>query len=107
MAVTQLSALELKTRLQNEPQLFLLDVRESNEFDYASIANSVLIPLNQLPQRLHELNPQQEIVVICHHGMRSQQAASYLVHSGFKNVANLSGGIDAWSCQCDPTIKRY
>ncbi|MEY3808794.1 MAG: hypothetical protein RI893_1770, partial [Pseudomonadota bacterium] len=92
MAVTQLSALELKTRLQNEPQLFLLDVRESNEFDYASIANSVLIPLNQLPQRLHELNPQQEIVVICHHGMRSLQACNYLVNSGFEQVVNLTGG---------------
>jgi rhodanese-related sulfurtransferase len=107
MAVTQLSALELKTRLQNEPQLFLLDVRESNEFDYASIANSVLIPLNQLPQRLHELNPQQEIVVICHHGMRSLQACNYLVNSGFEQVVNLTGGIHAWSCDCDHSVPKY
>jgi rhodanese-related sulfurtransferase len=107
MAVTQLSALELKARLKNEPQLFLLDVREPNEFDYARIENSVLIPLNQLPQRLHELNPQQEIVVICHHGMRSLQACNYLVNSGFEHVVNLTGGIHAWSCDCDHSVPKY
>ncbi|MFA6162620.1 MAG: rhodanese-like domain-containing protein [Methylobacter sp.] len=107
MTVKQVSATELKTRIQNEDSPFLLDVREPNEFQYASIENSVLIPLNQIPQRLGELDPQQEIVVICHHGMRSQQAASYLVHSGFKNIANLTGGIDAWSCHCDSSVPRY
>lgn len=107
MSVKQISATELKARIQNEENLFLLDVREPNEFQYASIENSVLIPLNQIPQRLGELDTQQEIVVICHHGMRSQQAASYLVHSGFKSIANLAGGIDAWSCHCDSSVPRY
>jgi len=107
MTVKQVSATELKTRIQNKEAPFLLDVREPNEFQYASIENSVLIPLNQIPQRLGELDPQQEIVVICHHGMRSQQAASYLVHSGFINIKNLTGGIDAWSCHCDSSVPRY
>jgi len=107
MSVRQVSATELKNRIQNEQNLFLLDVREPNEFQYASIENSVLIPLNQIPQRLGELDLQQEIVVICHHGMRSQQAASYLVNSGFQNVSNLTGGIDAWSCSCDSSVPRY
>lgn len=107
MTVRQLSATELKTRIQNEEQLFLLDVREPNEFEYARIENSVLIPLNQIPQRLGELDPQQEIVVICHHGVRSQQACMYLVNSGFEHVANLTGGIDAWSCDCDSSVPRY
>lgn len=107
MTLRQLSATELKARIQNEPHLFLLDVREPNEFQFASIENSVLIPLNQIPQRLGELNPQQEIVVICHHGVRSQQACMYLLNSGFEQVANLSGGIDAWSCDCDSSVPRY
>jgi rhodanese-related sulfurtransferase len=107
MPVKQISAIELKNRLQKGDNLLLLDVRESNEFRYAHIDNSVLIPLNQIPNRLDELNAQQEIVVICHHGMRSQQAANYLEHSGFKNIANLKGGIEAWSCDCDSTVPRY
>lgn len=107
MTLRQLSATELKARIQNEPHLFLLDVREPNEFQFASIENSVLIPLNQIPQRLGELNPQQEIVVICHHGVRSSQACRYLLNSGFEHVANLTGGIDAWSCECDSSVPRY
>ena len=79
MTVKQLSATELKNKIQQQENLFLLDVREPHEFKYAHIADSVLIPLNQIPSRLSELNPQQEIVVICHHGMRSLQAANYLV----------------------------
>jgi rhodanese-related sulfurtransferase len=107
MSIKQLSATELKNRIQQEDTLFLLDVREPHEFQYASIANSVLIPLDQIPQRLAELDPQQEIVVICHHGMRSQQAANYLERSGFKAIANLKGGIEAWSCECDSSVARY
>lgn len=107
MPVTQISAIALKTRMQHEPPLFLLDVREPNEFEYARIENSVLIPLNQIPQRLGELNPQQDIVVICHHGVRSNQACMYLVNSGFEKVSNLTGGIDAWSSACDSSVPRY
>jgi len=107
MSIKQISATELKTRIQHEPHLFLLDVREPNEFQYARIENSVLIPLNQIPQRLGELNPQREMVVICHHGVRSSQACMYLVNSGFKNVSNLAGGIDAWSSDCDSSVPRY
>jgi rhodanese-related sulfurtransferase len=107
MTVKQLSATELKNKIQRKEKQFLLDVREPHEFQYAHIVNSVLIPLNQIPTRLGELDPQQEIVVICHHGMRSQQAANYLVQSGFKDVSNLTGGIDAWSCTCDSSVRRY
>jgi rhodanese-related sulfurtransferase len=107
MSIKQLSATELKNRIQQEDKLFLLDVREPHEFKYASIPDSVLIPLNQIPQRLAELDPQREIVVICHHGMRSQQAANFLVRSGFKAIANLQGGIDAWSLECDRSVARY
>ena len=107
MTIKHLTATELKNKIQQGDPLFLLDVREPHEFKYASIANSVLIPLNQIPQRLAELDPEQEIVVICHHGMRSQQAANFLERSGFKNIANLKGGIDAWSLECDSSVARY
>ena len=107
MTVKQLSATELKNKIQQQENLFLLDVREPHEFKYAHIADSVLIPLNQIPNRMSELDPQQDIVVICHHGMRSQQAANYLVQSGYKNIANLTGGIDDWSCTCDSSVRRY
>ncbi|WP_020157500.1 rhodanese-like domain-containing protein [Methylobacter marinus] len=107
MSVKQISATELNNKIQNEEALFLLDVREPNEFQYARIDKSVLIPLNQIPQRIGELDPQQNIVVICHHGVRSQQAANYLVHCGFEKISNLTGGIDAWSRECDSSVPRY
>jgi rhodanese-related sulfurtransferase len=107
MTIKQLSATELKTRLDNQEALFLLDVREPYEFKYAHIANSVLIPLNEIAQRTDELDKQQAIVLICHHGVRSQQAAYYLEQEGFSDISNLQGGIDAWSLQCDGSVRRY
>jgi rhodanese-related sulfurtransferase len=107
MTVKQLSALDLKERIERQEPLLLLDVREPQEYQYARIENSVLIPLNQIPQRMTELDPVQETVLICHHGVRSQMAAQFLVKSGFQNIANLSGGIDAWSCECDDSVPRY
>jgi rhodanese-related sulfurtransferase len=107
MTVKQISAVALQERLANDEMLFLLDVREPHEFNYAHIKDSVLIPLNQIPQRLKELDPEQEIIVICHHGIRSQQAANYLQEQGFKNVVNLSGGVAAWASDCDLSMPRY
>ena len=107
MSVKPLSVTELNQKRQQNQALFLLDVREPNEYQYAHIADSVLIPLRQIPNRLTDLNLDDEIVVVCHHGMRSQQAAQYLEQQGFKNVSNLTGGIDAWSCTCDSSVPRY
>lgn len=107
MAIKTTTAVALQQRLANGETPFLLDVREPQEFNYAHIAGSILIPLNQIPQRLHELDPEQEIIVICHHGMRSQQAAYYLQDHGFKNVLNLIGGVAAWASDCDLTMPRY
>ncbi len=107
MTVKQMSTIALKDRIEQQEPVLLLDVREPGEYQYARIENSVLIPLNQIPQRLAELDPHQETVVICHHGIRSQMAAQFLVKSGFKNIANLIGGIDAWSCEIDDLVPRY
>ena len=108
MTVKQIKASELQKIIQlEESSPVLLDVREPFEYQMANIDNSVLIPLGQIQQRMNELDPKKEIIVICHHGMRSQQVADYLVCCGFTNVSNLDGGIDAWSIQCDPEVPRY
>lgn len=107
MAIKQLTPAELNQRLLQGEKPLLLDVREDNEFAYCRIEGSMLIPLRQLPSRFTELDPDSDIVVICHHGMRSQQAALFLVQQGYTKIANLAGGIDGWSRECDSTVPRY
>jgi rhodanese-related sulfurtransferase len=107
MPLTHLSALQLQDKIQTDDDLLLLDVREPHEFDYAHIDGSKLIPLSLLPLRLNELNQDQEIVVICHHGVRSMQGCMFLDRSGFSKLYNLTGGIDAWSQECDSLVPRY
>lgn len=107
MPITQWSPLQLRQNLQENKSLQLLDVREPDEFAYAHIEGSLHIPLQQLPVRMDELDAEQDLAVICHHGMRSQQACQFLQHSGFTRLYNLKGGIDAWSMACDPTVPRY
>ncbi len=109
MPIKQITALELQQHLAQGGQCLLLDVREAFEYRYAHIEGSVLVPLNELPQSPHlgTWDKGQDIVVICHHGMRSQQAAMFLEHNGFTHIANLMGGIDAWSRQCDSAVPRY
>jgi rhodanese-related sulfurtransferase len=98
---------ELKVRLDQGDKPFLLDVREQWEFDLAKLNGSTLIPLGTLPQSLAKLNPDAEIIAICHHGMRSADATNFLLQQGFSNVKNLVGGIDAWSAQVDRSVPRY
>ncbi len=97
----------LSRYLQQGNRPFLLDVREPQEYDICHIPNSVLIPMQQIPQRLNELNKEQEIVVICHHGMRSAQVGMFLEQNGFKNIINLMGGVAAWAEDVDPQMPRY
>ncbi|MDX8129730.1 rhodanese-like domain-containing protein [Methylomonas sp. BW4-1] len=107
MPINQYTPEQLKQHLQDDPSVFLLDVREPHEFAYAKIAGSVLIPLQQIPARFDEVPADRDVVVICHHGMRSQQACHFLQHSGLQRLFNLKGGIDAWSVICDPSVPRY
>jgi rhodanese-related sulfurtransferase len=89
----------------------VLDVREDWEVRHAPMriaeADVVHIPMGQLISRLSELDPARPIRCLCHHGMRSLQVALYLERQGFADVANVAGGIDAWSAQVDPTVARY
>lgn len=89
----------------------LLDVREPGELQAASVSpdgfTRVHIPMHEIPARLAELSEDTRIACLCHHGARSQQVALFLQHHGFEHVANVAGGIDAWSLTLDPTVPRY
>ncbi len=98
---------ELKERGDKGDKPFLLDVREPWEYALAKLEGSHLIPLGTLPQSLAKLDRNAEIVAYCHHGMRSADAAGFLLQQGYTSVKNLVGGIDAWSIQVDPMVPRY
>ncbi|MBC7917826.1 MAG: sulfurtransferase [Rhodoferax sp.] len=89
----------------------VLDVREPHELQVANVSNAgfnlLTIPMSVLGARLQELDPEQPIACLCHHGGRSMQVAMYLSQNGFASVANIAGGIDAWSVELDPSIARY
>jgi adenylyltransferase/sulfurtransferase len=104
--IPQMSVKELKQRLDQGDKLLVLDVREPWEYQIANIGGH-LIPLNDLPKRVAELNADQEIVVQCKSGGRSQRAAEFLARNGFEKIHNLAGGITAWSSEIDPTVARY
>ena len=89
----------------NPPRL--LDVREPAEHAHVHIAGSTLIPLNEMPRRVGELDRAAPIVAYCHHGVRSRHAAQWLRAQGFAHVQSLAGGIDAWSARVDPSLPRY
>ncbi|NOY84023.1 MAG: rhodanese [Nitrospirae bacterium] len=103
----QISPLALKQKLADGENILVLDVREPMEYQTAKIEGSILIPLGELAGRVDELDPNQEIITLCHHGMRSQAGLGILVSQGFSAVKNLSGGIDAYSQVADPSIPRY
>lgn len=104
----RLSARALREHLDRVPApLLLLDVREPWEYEIVHIPGSHLCPLAQLPERAKALDPRAEIVLICHHGIRSRQAGLWLEHLGFSRLINLEGGIDAWARQVDPSLTLY
>jgi len=98
---------ELKQKLDQGEKLVLIDVREPWEYNIAKISGAQLIPLGTLASEYKKLDPTAEIVMHCHMGMRSMDATQFLIQQGFKNVKNLTGGINAWSQQIDPSVPRY
>jgi len=106
--VVQLTALEVSEKLQREPgTVVLLDVREPFERALAVIEPSMHIPLGEVPERAAEIPKDREVIVYCHTGSRSMMVAGFLSTRGWKTLANLAGGIDAWSVQVDPNVPRY
>lgn len=105
--IPQIGAAALKRRLDAGDELQLLDVRTPMEWEICRLDGATLIPLQELASRVSELEADHEIVVYCHSGIRSAQAVQFLRERGFDRAANLSGGIDAWSNDIDPTVPRY
>jgi adenylyltransferase/sulfurtransferase len=103
----EITAAELARELAENPDLVLVDVREPREWEICHIERARLIPLGQLPGRLGELDGHQEIVTHCHKGSRSLQALEILRAAGFSKVRSLTGGIDAWATDVDPSAPRY
>jgi adenylyltransferase/sulfurtransferase len=104
--VPEIPVEELKRRLDAKEDLFVLDVREPHEYQICNIGG-YLIPLNDLPKRVNELDSSKEIVVHCKMGGRSAKAVAFLQQAGFKKVHNLTGGITAWSDRVDPKVPKY
>lgn len=105
-SVPELQPTDLARDWPND-EIVLLDVREPVELSMAAINGAVHIPMAQIPSRLNELDSTKTIVVMCHGGVRSMAVAQLLKSSGFDNVHNLTGGIDAWSRQVDVAVPRY
>jgi molybdopterin/thiamine biosynthesis adenylyltransferase/rhodanese-related sulfurtransferase len=98
---------ELARRLENTPDLQLVDVREPYEWEICRIDRAALLPLGELPTRMRELDPGRETIMLCHIGIRSLVALEILRAAGFPNVRSLKGGIDAWARQVDLTMAVY
>ncbi len=98
---------ELQQKLAAKASLVIVDVREPFEYDIARIDGSKLLPLNELEDRLGELDRETEIVALCKSGVRSAHAVQLLRRAGYTRSSNLAGGIDAWADQIDPTMQKY
>ena len=107
--IEQLPAAALQAWLHDtkrDPPL-ILDVRERWEYEVCRISQAQSIPMQEITERIADLPQRENIVVVCHHGMRSLQVAQYLESLGFTSVYNLSGGIAAWADQVEPAMPRY
>ncbi|HEX8492387.1 MAG TPA: rhodanese-like domain-containing protein [Pyrinomonadaceae bacterium] len=102
-----ITPVELDERLQRGDELLLIDVREVDEHAIARIEGARLLPLSNFHEWAGTLDPETEIVLMCHHGIRSAQVCAFLAQQGFTKLSNLAGGIDRWSHEVDPTVPHY
>ncbi len=99
---------EVKAKLDQGEEFTLLDVREPWEFEAAHMVGAKLVPMGDIPSRAHqELDPDDSIVVVCHHGVRSMNVTAWLRQQGFEKTQSMRGGIDAWSRRVDGTVPTY
>ena len=104
----EISVAEVKSKLDSSAIFTLLDVREPWEFETAHIAGAKLIPMGDVPTRAHqELDPEDHIIVMCHHGVRSMNVTAWLRQQGFEKSQSMRGGIDAWSRFIDDSVPLY
>ncbi len=103
----EITAMDASTLLQEE-KAKLIDVREPWEYQTAHVEGSVLIPMGEIPARAHqELDPDERLLILCHHGARSLSVTNWLRQQGFESAQSIAGGIDAWTSRVDPKIPRY
>jgi rhodanese-related sulfurtransferase len=107
MSYQSISPNELAERLKNKEDFRFIDVRELHEYEIAHVEAAELLPLTQFNEWIGTLKPEKEIVVMCHHGIRSANVCMFLVRNGFEKVWNLDGGIDAWTAEVDSGVPRY
>lgn len=105
--VETITVAELAALLEAGDDVQLIDVRETWDVELAALPDAMVLPLGRLPELVDAIDPDRPIVVYCHHGFRSAQAAGYLQARGFDDVRNLAGGIDAWADEVDPEMRRY
>ena len=104
----EISPSQVKALQQSGQEVLLLDVREPWEFETSQIEGSKHIPMGDVPARAHqELDPDEHIVVLCHHGVRSLSVTNWLRQQGFEKVQSMSGGIDGWARTVDPKVPLY
>jgi rhodanese-related sulfurtransferase len=106
----EISPKEVKNRLDSGERLFLIDVRQPEEHAIANIAGAELIPMNTVPAAVEQLEAKADqgtLIVFCHHGMRSLNVVNWLRGQGIEACQSMSGGIDQWSADVDPTVPRY
>lgn len=108
MPVRSLTARQVTAlRAQSKQPVTILDVREPWEYERVHLPDCLHIPMDDLRERLDELDREQTYVILCHHGNRSQQVASFMQSRGFKDVINLTGGIEDWAVSLEPGLARY
>jgi rhodanese-related sulfurtransferase len=104
----EITAEEVKGKLDAGENFTLLDVREPWEFETAKISSAKMMPMGEVPSRAHqELDPEDHIVVVCHHGVRSMNVTAWLRQQGFEKAQSMRGGIDAWSRRVDGSVPVY
>ena len=102
-----ISARELADMRSAGKEHAVLDVREARELEMCRLEGALNVPMAEVPARTDDLPTDQLLVVICHHGARSQMVVDFLRNAGFDNAVNLDGGIDAWACDIDQSMRRY
>jgi len=105
--IKEITVTELKNKFDNNEDFMLLDVRNIQEVLYSKIAKSIHIPMNEIQERINELDSNKEIIIQCKSGKRSARVCEYLMTQNFNNVKNLSGGIIAWAEEVDNSIQVY
>ena len=103
----EIAPAEVKAKLARGEKFAFVDVREKWEYDTSRLEGSELMPLRSIPANLHRLRAAGEIVLFCHHGMRSWDAATWLRSQGVEGARSMAGGIDRWSTEIDPQVPRY